>query len=1280
MATVQTAISAWKDAQQTLESAVRELPDDAEIWRRLLSIHEQLKDSKGQHLCHRRLVQLGASTPATQTSYASLLLSEDRVREAREQLSQVIKLEPTNLTALLKLAHCHRQDARESNLEEAKKLYEQVLNINPSNLEALEGAAYCARKGNQTDQAVHFYQQCLKVSATAEGPLYYLGDILYRQHRHAECQFYLSRLVDTNCTTDYKTGALYLLAKSYVSLDEYEEAEKQARLGLALKPNHPHFLFILALVKNRMADFDSSIATLKKAFLHLSAADSDNLKVEIHDWLAQAYERKGEYTNALAELSLAFKQEPSHVSSLITQGLIHVQMKELEQAETSYRKALAVEKNHALALVRLGYCKLLVGDLQEAILLFQRALQQRCGTVALPRSVKGCARIYMALAMMGQQDMDGAIYQLTEARKSHRNFESLCTSGKDSIVRGECEGLVSRLRSMSDLDVTLAQAWQLVELMAKELEMGLRDPSSQAGKGSSPESAGQSPVREFSTTASSPENQAKKVFGEATPSAGPERRAWVSSALPPADAALPERRQWTSVPAQADPPKTLASSTNLPLDQGKILLAKHEMIDFAALTQKDCLGSGGFGAVYRGFLGTREVAIKKLFCEDGGNISPLQLEELEKEVAALRSLNHPRLVGFIGAHMMYCASAKSETAAGATGWLVVTFTAEGNRRKPSSWNYEFRRCAMETSLVSLVGHGDLDAVKRHLDQIRRTHGQAAVVNEIITCEHEGRNAKSAFHRAALRGRAEIISLFLSEEVPVDVLDEQGNTPLHLATDLGRARATHHLLEARACINMRNCFGRSAKDMAATNSWDEQSIADGKALIRRMLEAENVPLDNLPAEPPAVPHQVEDNGILKAELLQEQRVDRDIRSPGRPKSSWESPDEVACPVTSSWTRIMVGGDQKSSKIMWSPTVSYSKMADDEFLAEVCLQTLVKQEDVSSVKRWLSCKRRQPPLPGETSETAVFAAVGSCEFSETGEDTRIAQSALHLAALRGYVEILMLLLETRIDPNVTNDQGSTPLHLAVDLDRAEAAQLLLKFKANPCLRNNFGRTPYGMRDGVWLRFLVPEKTWILIAGSISLAELLIDIERRNAQYAGKTFSKVNNFVFYLVCTRFMPGGSLHHLLHKARTPLTLGTQSKMAIQVCEGVDFLHGHSPPVVHRDLKSLNIVLDRIYNAKICDFGLTQSMEKTHITLKEGGNGGSPRYMAPECYDCKGKITEKVDVWALGCILVEVFGGPLPYDDCQNIQQIVAKAPQFLLRLHKSDVFAAHLKVNIAAG
>ncbi|CAK9117765.1 unnamed protein product [Durusdinium trenchii] len=452
-------------------------------------------------------------------------MSEDRLREAKELLNQV---------HLIILEHTSDTDgSRDGNLEEALRLFEQVLQLSPNNLEALEGAAYCNRKSNKLDQAVQLYQQCLKVNASAESPLYYLGDILYRQHRHAECQAYLSRLVASNCGEDYKTGALYLLAKSHISLDEHEEAEKQARSGLTLKPNHPHFLFILALVKNRMGDFDASITTLKKAFQHLGV-DSDNLKVEIHDWLAQAYERKGEYTNASAELAMALKQDPSHVSSLITQGVIHMQLKKLEEAETSFRRALAIVKNHALALVRLGYCKLLCADSQEAILLFQRALQQRCGTVALPRC-------------------------------GHR--------------------------------VPERSKWGLV-IEVQHLEKNT--------------------VSQFAKDRSQLQSQvATPTPSTATPSS--------------------ERRQWTSpspaTPAAAPPAVPKAEAA----DKGKLLLHKHEMIDFNQLVQRDCLGSGGFGAVYRGYLGSREVAIKKLFCEDGGNISPLQLEELEKEVAALRS-------------------------------------------------------------------------------------------------------------------------------------------------------------------------------------------------------------------------------------------------------------------------------------------------------------------------------------------------------------------------------------------------------------------------------------------------------------------------------------------------------------------------------------------------------------------------------------------------------------------------------------------------------------------
>merc|ERR1719163_2024510 len=133
--------------------------------------------------------------------------------------------------------------------------------------------------------------------------------------------------------------------------------------------------------------------------------------------------------------------------------------------------------------------------------------------------------------------------------------------------------------------------------------------------------------------------------------------------------------------------------------------------------------------------------------------------------------------------------------------------------------------------------------------------------------------------------------------------------------------------------------------------------------------------------------------------------------------------------------------------------------------------------------------------------------------------------------------------------------------------------------------------------------------------------------------------------------MPGGSLHHLLHVSKMKLPMLHCVNMCLQLADGVLYLHSQNPTVVHRDLKSLNVVLDLNLNVKICDFGLTESMERTHITKRN--NGGSPRYMAPELFDCKSKITEKVDVWAMGCIFIEIFGGPLPYEGINALPDLM---------------------------
>jgi len=135
-----------------------------------------------------------------------------------------------------------------------------------------------------------------------------------------------------------------------------------------------------------------------------------------------------------------------------------------------------------------------------------------------------------------------------------------------------------------------------------------------------------------------------------------------------------------------------------------------------------------------------------------------------------------------------------------------------------------------------------------------------------------------------------------------------------------------------------------------------------------------------------------------------------------------------------------------------------------------------------------------------------------------------------------------------------------------------------------------------------------------------------------------------------TEYMPGGSLHHLLHVRKLRLPLLHAINMCLQLADGVMYIHSQSPTIVHRDLKSLNVVLDLNLNLKICDFGLTESMDGTHIAKRN--NGGSPRYMAPELFDARSKITEKIDVWAMGCIYGEVFGGPLPYEHINNLADL----------------------------
>ncbi|XP_041016936.1 probable receptor-like protein kinase At1g80640 isoform X1 [Juglans microcarpa x Juglans regia] len=121
------------------------------------------------------------------------------------------------------------------------------------------------------------------------------------------------------------------------------------------------------------------------------------------------------------------------------------------------------------------------------------------------------------------------------------------------------------------------------------------------------------------------------------------------------------------------------------------------------------------------------------------------------------------------------------------------------------------------------------------------------------------------------------------------------------------------------------------------------------------------------------------------------------------------------------------------------------------------------------------------------------------------------------------------------------------------------------------------------------------------------------------------------------------------------LTWHLRMKIAVDVARGLEYLHEHSnPPVVHRDIKSSNILLDSNYNAKLSDFLLAVTSDTENKNIKLSGTSG---YLAPE-YLSDGKLTDKSDVYAFGVVLLELLMGrkPLENDALPQCQSIVTWA------------------------
>ncbi|KAH6759060.1 Protein kinase superfamily protein [Perilla frutescens var. frutescens] len=128
--------------------------------------------------------------------------------------------------------------------------------------------------------------------------------------------------------------------------------------------------------------------------------------------------------------------------------------------------------------------------------------------------------------------------------------------------------------------------------------------------------------------------------------------------------------------------------------------------------------------------------------------------------------------------------------------------------------------------------------------------------------------------------------------------------------------------------------------------------------------------------------------------------------------------------------------------------------------------------------------------------------------------------------------------------------------------------------------------------------------------------------------------------LLVYEFMQMGSLeNHLFEPVQMPLSWSTRLKIAVGAAHGLEYLHCKAtPPVIYRDLKSSNILLDKDFNAKLSDFGLAKLGpvgDNTHVSTRVMGTYG---YCAPE-YAMSGKLTLKSDIYSFGVVLLELITG-----------------------------------------
>ena len=524
----------------------------------------------------------------------------------------------------------------------------------------------------------------------------------------------------------------------------------------------------------------------------------------------------------------------------------------------------------------------------------------------------------------------------------------------------------------------------------------------------------------------------------------------------------------------------------------------------------------------------------------------------------------------------------------------------------------------ETPLLIAAQNGHVDVVQALLKA-------GAKMNQAI------KNGVTPLYAAALKGQVGTIEALIKAGANIDQPENVGGTPLYAAAQTGQVSIVEVLLKGGANIN--------------------QAASDGATPLFKAVEKGHM-------------------SVVQTLLSARAKVD--------------------CPLKTGGTALYIAaqlGNVPAIQALLESRANVNKTNDN---------------DIGATPLYVA---------SQLGQTDAVQALLNARAS-VDKTTLDGSTALLIASHKGHVKTVNALLDGGANKDKPRKGGLTPLQMAWNNNQTEVAELLqtYKFKAkpkaiksalsakSPTVEKKLSAERYAeSAPQVHAQPLSKDPSGLKVSFSIEAEELTLGKElgsggfgivyqgtwKKHVDVAIKQlhvaqFSKELMADFqheikimaqlrgphvvqlygaclkapYCIVMEFMPKGSLYSVLDsKAELPWT--QREQIALDMAYGLSFLHEQN--IIHRDLKSLNVLLDIHFKAKLSDFGLAAVRTESSSSNKAGNQAaGTLAWMAPELFSLQAVCSKETDIYSFGMTLWELASREIPFKDAQNRDLIPA--------------------------